>query len=42
MNDYMVVYNDGTTEVVQQDSIASIAFMNDDIDWNEVVAVFKL
>ncbi len=42
MNSYMIVYHDGTTEVVEQDSIASIAFMNDDIEWNYVVAVFKI
>ena len=42
MNNYMIVFSDGVTEIYSADSIASIAFMNDDIEWDYVVAVFRI
>ena len=42
MNEYMIVYSDGRTETVQEDSISSVVFMIDGIEWDYVVAVFKL
>ncbi len=42
MNTYMIIFDDGTTRIIQQDSIASIAFMIDDIEWNYVIAVIKI
>lgn len=42
MEEYMIVYSDGRTEIVQQDSIASVVYMVDGIEWDYVIAVFKL
>lgn len=42
MEEYMIVYSDGRTETVQQDSIASVVYMVDGIEWDYVIAVFKL
>lgn len=42
MNTYIIVYSDGTTETVERDSIASVVFLEDNIDWECVIAVFKI
>lgn len=42
MNEYMIVYSDGRTETVRQDSIASVVYMIDEIEWDYVIAVFRL
>ena len=42
MYSFMIVYYDGETIVVQQDCIASIVYMNSDINWDNVIAVFRV
>lgn len=42
INTYIIVYSDGTTETVKRDSIASVVFLNDNIDCECVVEIFKI
>lgn len=40
MNRYIIVFNEYVREVEAED-IAYIVYMMDDIDWNDVVAIFE-
>lgn len=39
---YVVVFYDNTTKEYQAEDIASLVYMNDDINWNNVLAVFRM
>ena len=42
MYEFIIVYNDDTNQTVYDESITSIVYMRDDIDWNKVVAIFRV
>lgn len=42
MNEYMIIYSDGTTLVVNADDVPSIVYMNDDIEWKGVISIIQI
>lgn len=42
LNTYIIVYSDGTTETIKRDSIASVVFLDDNIDSECVVSISKI
>lgn len=42
MNEYMIIYNDGTTLIVDADDIPNIVYMNDDIEWQSVISIIQI
>lgn len=42
MNEYMIIYNDGTTLIVNADDIPNIVYMNDDIEWQNVISIIQI
>ena len=42
MYEFIIVYNDDTNQTVYEDCISSIVYMRDDIDWDKVVAIFRV
>lgn len=42
MNEYMVIYNDGTTLVVNAENIANMVYMIDGIEWDNVISIIQI
>lgn len=42
MYEFIIVYDDDTNRTISAENIASIVYMIDDIDWNKVVAIFRV
>ena len=42
MYEFIIVYNDDTNQTICGENIASIVYMRDDIDWDKVVAIFRV
>ena len=42
MNEYMVIYSDGTTLVVEAENIANIVYMIDGIEWDNVISIIQI
>ena len=42
MYEFIIVYNDGTNQTICDENIASIVYMCDSIDWDKVVAIFRM
>ena len=42
MYEFIIVYTDGTNQTICDENIASIVYMTDSIDWDNVVAIFRV
>jgi len=42
MYEFIIVYDDGTNQTICGENIASIVYMSDSIDWDRVVAIFRV
>lgn len=42
LNTYIIVYSDGTTKTIKRDSIASVVFLDNNIDSECVVSISKI
>lgn len=42
MYEFIIVYDDGTNQTICDENIASIVYMTDNIEWNRVVAIFRV